>query len=504
MRTASEPIAMADAVPSAGPAAATRGAVRVPYGHAIPFILLLAFLLWRCWVHEPWFDELHAYLIAREAHGLGDLIANLRNDGHPGLWHLLLFGITRIVPSPDALAIAQSMVVTAMLALIWFASPFNVTERLLISLSYYVAWEYGVMARSYGLGVVFLWAAVAWRGHWIFWICLGLAANISAHFMLAAGAFGAWRFFQAPRPTLAMVGCLALVAIAIATAWPAPDTIGPANPLAEWPIRVLRPVFRLSAALLPMTIADAQYKYWDAVFSDAGVIVAILIGISVFYIGIISLRGKIALQLVFTVVAGGLLLLSTAIYPASNRHYGIIYVVIVACHWIAREEGAAPSTTFRLWLALCALAGIWTTYWSFGAPFSSGRMVAEWIAREVRPGQAIASFPTAHSSDMAAYLRTPSFNLESGRAEMFVRFTYAGPRMPVTAPEFAALLSKVPGAGDFILILGSEQGGSRLATGAQDVMRRGLTAYGFDAEHLRHFPAGVFAYDAYLVRRASP
>ena len=45
---------------------------------------------------------------------------------------------------------------------------------------------------------------------------------------------------------------------------------------------------------------------------------------------------------------------------------------------------------------------------------------------------------------------------------------------------------------------------SRLATGAQDVMRRGLTAYGFDAEHLRHFPAGVFAYDAYLVRRASP
>lgn len=253
-----------------------------------------------------------------------------------------------------------------------------------------------------------------------------------------------------------------------------------------------------------MTIADARREYWDAVFSDAGIVVTIMIGVAALYLGIVSLRGNITLQFVFTIVAAGMLVLSTAIYPASNRHYGVIYIVIVACHWIAREEGEASSKTFRLCLALCALAGIWTTYWSLGAPFSSGRMVAEWTAREARPGQAIASFPTAHSSDMAAYLRTPSFNLESGRAEMFVRFAYAGPRMPVTAPEFAALLSKVPGGGDFILILGSEQGRSRLATGAHDVMRRGLTEYGFDAEHLRHFPASVFAYDAYLIRRASP
>ena len=84
-----------------GPGGATATG-RIPALQLVAFLAIWAFALWRCWVHEPWFDELHAYLIAREAQGLGELFTNLRNDGHPGLWHLLLFGVTRIVPSPDA------------------------------------------------------------------------------------------------------------------------------------------------------------------------------------------------------------------------------------------------------------------------------------------------------------------------------------------------------------------------------------------------------------------
>ncbi len=50
--------------------------------------------------HEMWFDEIQAWLIARDSHDIVDLIHNLRYEGHPALWYLLLMPLTRLSVTP--------------------------------------------------------------------------------------------------------------------------------------------------------------------------------------------------------------------------------------------------------------------------------------------------------------------------------------------------------------------------------------------------------------------
>ena len=55
---------------------------------------LIAFFLIQS--HEMWRDELQAWLLARDSISITELFQNLKYEGHPGLWHLLLYPLTRI------------------------------------------------------------------------------------------------------------------------------------------------------------------------------------------------------------------------------------------------------------------------------------------------------------------------------------------------------------------------------------------------------------------------
>src|SRR4029079_19519456 len=46
--------------------------------------------------HEPWRDEVQAWLLARGSTGLVTLVRNSRYEGAPVLWHLLLLPLTRL------------------------------------------------------------------------------------------------------------------------------------------------------------------------------------------------------------------------------------------------------------------------------------------------------------------------------------------------------------------------------------------------------------------------
>ena len=55
----------------------------------LAYAVLLAVLLAH---HEPWRDELHFWMSARDSQNLTQLWENRRYDGHPPLWSWLLFG----------------------------------------------------------------------------------------------------------------------------------------------------------------------------------------------------------------------------------------------------------------------------------------------------------------------------------------------------------------------------------------------------------------------------
>src|SRR5262245_41361569 len=111
--------------------------------------------------HTLWFDELQAWNIARASGSLGDLAHNLRYEGHPILWYLPLFALTRVTGNPHAMQVLQWLIAVATSALVVFRAPFRLVVRVALLAGYFLAFEYGVFSRSYGLGALLLvWALV--------------------------------------------------------------------------------------------------------------------------------------------------------------------------------------------------------------------------------------------------------------------------------------------------------------------------------------------------------
>jgi hypothetical protein len=135
-------------------------------------------------VHEPWRDEMQAWLIARDATGPISLLHNLRYEGHPALWYALLWPLTRLGGPGlmQALAVGIGAATTYVFAR-W--APFPRLARALFAFGYLSIWEWSAIARNYGAGALLLFAAAALaarreRFPVLLGAALGLAANTSA------------------------------------------------------------------------------------------------------------------------------------------------------------------------------------------------------------------------------------------------------------------------------------------------------------------------------------
>ena len=70
-------------------------------------VLLIWFILvlFVAFHHEVWRDEMRAYVIADNASSVFDIPELLINDGHPPLWHFLLYLVNYFVGTPLTLQI---------------------------------------------------------------------------------------------------------------------------------------------------------------------------------------------------------------------------------------------------------------------------------------------------------------------------------------------------------------------------------------------------------------
>ena len=115
-------------------------------------------------VHEPWSDEAQAWLIARDA-PLYDLLFVLpHGELNPSLWHLML-----ILPSTyldyEVLRYIALFFGILGVAVFVYLSPFSKPIKLLLPFSYFVFFQYTVVARSYCLFALIIFAIAAFYKH---------------------------------------------------------------------------------------------------------------------------------------------------------------------------------------------------------------------------------------------------------------------------------------------------------------------------------------------------
>ncbi|MBA3662763.1 MAG: hypothetical protein H0W61_00955 [Bacteroidetes bacterium] len=101
--------------------------------------------------HEVWLDEAHHFLIAKESTSLSDLFERIKYEGHPQLWSILLFFITRFTDSVFYMQLLNVFIMTSVCFLFLKNSRFPIFLNVMILCGYFFIYEYLVISRSYSL-----------------------------------------------------------------------------------------------------------------------------------------------------------------------------------------------------------------------------------------------------------------------------------------------------------------------------------------------------------------
>lgn len=120
------------------------------------YALFLALITIR---HTMWFEELQAWLIARDSNSVADLFYNMRNEGHPALWFLLLYIPAHVSWNPVSMQVINYLLAVAAAWLILSAHKLPLSVRALVIFSFFAFYQYGVNARNYMLAMLLLIAA---------------------------------------------------------------------------------------------------------------------------------------------------------------------------------------------------------------------------------------------------------------------------------------------------------------------------------------------------------
>jgi hypothetical protein len=340
--------------------------------------------------HDLWFDELQAWNVARSSHGLGDLVAQLRYEGHPILWYLPLFALTRVTGNPRAMQAFELVVAIAAVAMILFRAPYTRWLRVTLCGTYFVAFEYTVMSRSYGLGLLcFLVAldllarpAPSWRVGTVALVLLSwtsllgavLAGGTAVALYLGRDARAHWRWSQVDvtrrRLAVWVVGSCALVA---ATCIPPSDfaSAGPAfrsdaayvsGPLG----RVLEASSSVWRGLAPVQDAGA----WNTNVLDGSAARLVLAAALGLVLAVLIARGltstPLAQRMWVLGVVAYVVFFVVVVRPTEVRYVGYVALALLGATWFAAaldagwlsHVGGAARVALALVLAAQLVAGL--------------------------------------------------------------------------------------------------------------------------------------------------
>jgi hypothetical protein len=356
-----------------------------------------ALAIYACWLlvigahHEPWFDEAQAWLLARD-NGFFDLMVHrVRYEGSPGLWHALLWLVMRAgLPYSGFYLVSAAFAIAGAVVVLWRA-PFPPIVRLLVLGSYFFSFQYGVVARSYALDLLFIPLLAACFERRIerpirYAVLIGILANCNTHsFLLAvligiefAVALTRARFWTDRPATIALLLAAGLGLIALATAWqPADNAYITPDPT---------PVLARALNFLRDGFIDSGHPFSSAVITPNDRAVGAVVSVAVILLTATLLSASSALMIFATTIV--VLVGFSAFLYGSSWHSGILLLTWLFAFWVewpklatrnGRSRDAAVLMTAVL--GVQAIQGVLTGLWDYRHDFTAAPRVADTIAR---------------------------------------------------------------------------------------------------------------------------
>jgi hypothetical protein len=388
--------------------------------------------------HSLWLDETQSWAIARSSRNLGELWSNLRYEGHPPLWHLLLFLVTRVSHDVRAMQVLQWVIATAGAGIVLFRAPWRLLVRIALCASYFLAFEYAVLSRSYGLSVLLLAVALVTRPRSTIWtaalalLCFTSVFGIALAVAVVVGAAVRPSGRLAIDRSVILAGAIVATAALLAglSAIPPADSrsgAGFGEPLSsDVSIRGAVALTGVAEGLAP--VPEIPPRWNQTSLREIPVRFRALVGMLL--VGAVTAaiwRSRRAL-VVWLVGLALLLAMFVAVYPPRNlRHSGHVALLLLAALWVGERDQPVVSLPRpgRLLIAgllgVTATAGVLTVGVYLNRDFGDVQSTADVIARRA-PGARLISVADLASTPVGAYLDTPVYSAALRRPIRFVRY----------------------------------------------------------------------------------
>lgn len=121
----------------------------------ILFIFFSIVNLYLVLIHEPWRDEIHAWLMAKEL-SIPKLIVESRFDGHPILWHLILMPFAKLNFPIITLNIMSYLIVITSGFLMLFKTKLPLWFKLIILFTIPFTYSFSAISRNYSIVLLIL------------------------------------------------------------------------------------------------------------------------------------------------------------------------------------------------------------------------------------------------------------------------------------------------------------------------------------------------------------
>ena len=225
-------------------ATATRSHARIPWPEWCTLFAYAALVAFAIPYHEPIPDEAQAWQLARTLPLTSLFKTFIRYEASPGLWHFLLWVLVRAHVSYAGLHWICGAIAVASTALLVFKSPLPRYLKLTLPFTYFLVYQYAVVARSYVLVPALLFMVAIWwkKRPLVVALLLGLMANATLHAAVISGGLAAVYVIEQVRSEriedpanrrtflLSSLILLSFYLFAIWTAWPPHDLM---NHIAE-------------------------------------------------------------------------------------------------------------------------------------------------------------------------------------------------------------------------------------------------------------------------------
>jgi len=378
------------------------------------YIALLSFVFSR---HEIWSDELHSWNIAKASTTPANVVYNARYEGHPPVWYIILWSISRLTADMVWMQVAQWLIITAAVFVLIFFSSFPLLTRILIPFGYFFLFEYAVLSRNYAIALLLAFCiCLVIRSQLrykipLYYVLLFFLANTHLLALILAGSLHLYFLLlnkeKAVKTGMLLLHCLLGLVVLLPTLYfilPPSDSmftfqeyVSMIN-IKEQSARILLAPLR---SFIPVP-AWWEHNFWNTQFLLEAhrqyrplkwftLLVSLALPLFAFFV----LKGNRKSLVVF-IANLAVTLIMAIVFPLTNvRYIGFIFIGFIVAYWLYNEE-TLPGRKIRYLvntlLFIQVIAGIIAISGDIRYPFSNVGYANEMLKEVPAGGRLVTDF----------------------------------------------------------------------------------------------------------------